>query len=404
MVVISNIKDIIKSDPKLPQEVELLFKIFGSKIRLVGGSVRDLIMKKSVNDFDFATPALPEEIITILQENNLKSVATGLKFGTITAVINGKNFEITTLRQDFDNDGRHCKAQFVDDYYLDAARRDFTINALYLDNKGQIFDYFDGVNDIKDSKLQFIGDASLRIKEDFLRILRFFRFNVEYAKDIDKIGFDACIKNRHNLSKLSRERIRNEFIKIINSTNKDNIIKVLRLMSEQKIIDVLFGLELDYKALDLLFKLEKKFNINSDTDLKLVVLFMSDKLDLAKLSQEICLTNKEKSFFQQTRQFNIDKNKIETLLAEGRQNFLLKQYLLFLVDNFQQINFVEAKKNIDFLKNFITPTFVLNGDDLLNEGFKPGKEMGIALKKAKKYWAESGFKLNKSDLIKLVKT
>ncbi len=220
---------------KLPNEVKVLFEIFGDEIRLVGGSVRDLLLEKKVNDFDFATRLLPQETTKILEKNKIKAVPTGVKFGTITAVVNGKNFEITTLRKDSETDGRHCSPEFVDDYFLDAARRDFTINALYLDSAGLITDYFDGISDLENKKVKFIGDANKRIEEDFLRILRFFRFSNEYAQDLDIEGLAACVKQKENLKKLSRERIRAEFLKMLMSAKKENLTAVWRVLERQNI-------------------------------------------------------------------------------------------------------------------------------------------------------------------------
>ena len=219
---------------KFPSEVKKIFSIFGDEIRLVGGSVRDLLLKKKVSDFDFATTYLPQEIEKILKKNKIKSVPTGKKFGTITAVINGKNFEITTLRKDNETDGRRCKPQFVDDFKLDAARRDFTINGLYSDAEGKIHDYFDGISDLKKGKVRFIGDAKKRIEEDFLRILRFFRFSCEYGKSLDQKGLAACISLKKNLKKLSRERIRQEFLKLIASSKKDRLIAIFKSSKKQK--------------------------------------------------------------------------------------------------------------------------------------------------------------------------
>jgi poly(A) polymerase len=202
-------------------EVKILFQVFNSEILLVGGCVRDLLLKKKIADFDFATKLRPNEIIKILEENNLKAIPTGIKFGTITAVVNHKNFEITTLRKDNETDGRHCDPEFIDDFELDAARRDFTVNALYLDEAGNIYDYFDGISDLNNQEIKFIYDANKRIEEDYLRILRFFRFSCKYAKKLDREGLTACILQKENLKKLSRERIRSEFLKIVGNENKE---------------------------------------------------------------------------------------------------------------------------------------------------------------------------------------
>ena len=238
-------------------EVSKLFAIFAENIRLVGGCVRDLLLQKEVHDFDFATKFTPDEIIEILTKNKIKSILTGKKFGTITAVVNGKNFEITTLRTDEENDGRHAKVKFVDDYYEDASRRDFTINALYLDQEGNIYDYFDGIFDLNEKNLKFIGDANQRINEDFLRILRFFRFNLSYAKNIDKESLQACINNKEGLKILSRERVRLEFLKIISSADKVRLIEILEIFNESEISKYLFSSKLDVKKLTNFFNCQK---------------------------------------------------------------------------------------------------------------------------------------------------
>ena len=281
----------------LPPEVLRLLAVFGDEIRLVGGAVRDLILQKNVSDFDFATTFLPQEIIQILEKNHIKAIPTGLKFGTITALIAGKNFEITTLRKDSENDGRHCEVQFIDDYFLDAARRDFTINALYLDAKGALYDYFDGISDLKNCKIRFIGEAQKRIEEDFLRILRFFRFSCEYASELDEKGLKACILQKNNLSKLSKERVRAEILKMLNSAKKENLIAVLQVLKNHQIDQEIFIAGLNSKALQSLFEIEKKWQISASLKLKSAALFFIEGMNLKNFFHEICATNLEKRYF-----------------------------------------------------------------------------------------------------------
>ncbi len=304
--------DLIK---KLPTEVKNLFEVFGGQIRLVGGSVRDLLLQKKVSDFDFATKFKPEEITKILKKNKIKAVPTGAKFGTITAVINGKNFEITTLRKDSETDGRHCKPEFVADYELDAARRDFTINALYLDSEGLIHDYFDGISDLKKQKVRFIGNANLRIEEDYLRILRFFRFSCKYAQDLDSQGLKACILQKENLKKLSKERVRAEILKMLGSEKKENLIAVLRVLKSKKIAEEIFVGKLDVNALERLFKIEKEFKISASLNLKIATVFLSKEFDLKNFATEICVTNLEKKYFSFLLGFGV-KN---LLFGAGRE-------------------------------------------------------------------------------------
>lgn len=366
---------------KFTKEVKKLFDIFGDDIRLVGGCVRDLLLKKEVNDFDFATRFLPEETTKILEKNKIKAVPTGIKFGTITAVVKGKNFEITTLRKDNETDGRHCAPDFVDDYAIDAARRDFTVNALYLDRKGIITDYFNGISDLKKQKIRFIGKANERIEEDYLRILRFFRFSAKYAKSLDKEGLEACIKNKSFLSKLSRERIRQEFLKLLSSPKKDLVVKVLKVMKSKKILNELFLSDLDIKAFERLR--------SNDPKLQLATLLLNKNFKF----EEICPTNFEKKLWQ----FFLNQ---KTNLKPDHINELRAFFDTELVWNF--CIFIAAKKNLSPPEAFQKiPEFPIKSSDLISLGFK-GKDLGDTISKLKKLWAKSEFKLKKEDLLQKI--
>ncbi len=373
----------------LPPEVKKLFTIFGSEIRLVGGCVRDLILEKEMHDYDFATKFLPQEITKILEKNKIKAVPTGAKFGTITAVVNGKNFEITTLRKDLETDGRHCDPEFVDDYFLDAARRDFTINALYLDSKGLVTDYFGGIYDLKNKKVKFIGDANLRIEEDFLRILRFFRFSCDYAEMLDVEGLKACVLQKKNLKKLSRERIRREFLKLILSEKKENLIVILKVLKSKRIAAEIFTEEMDVEAFVRV--------AGENQNLKLVALFLQKNSDLKIFAKEICATNSEKKYFQFMIQ-NHDLSDLKRLLIFEEKNLVRDFYLLDFVKNFDPKKIPTVEKNLDFIQNFSAPIFPLNGNDVTSLGFK-GSAVGKAIKQAKIFWIEGDFKTSKADLI-----
>ncbi len=385
----------IYSRPKLiknlPLEVKKLFDIFGEDIRLVGGSVRDLMIKKKVGDFDFATKFPPQQIIKILQSNNILAIPTGIKFGTITAVVNGKNFEITTLRKDQNHQGRHCDVEFIDDYFLDASRRDFTINALYLDSHGSIYDYFDGISDLKKRKVRFIGDASIRIEEDFLRILRFFRFSCNYADGVDSDGLQACVKQKENIKKLSRERIRQEFVKLLASTKRENLFKILSTMKRKKIAAEIFSSSIEIKAMKQVFKFEK----NPSLKLKIAVLFLSKKVNLETLFYEICATNEEKKFlrFLSLNLQSFDLIALKRLLAFYEKELIVDLYLFYLSKkSLPKISY------LSFLKKFSLPKFPLSSQDFIALGFKD-KSIGIAISQAKKFWADNDFKVNKEFLI-----
>ncbi|MGI6245123.1 MAG: CCA tRNA nucleotidyltransferase [Pseudochelatococcus sp.] len=188
----------------------------GAQTRVVGGAVRNALLGMPVKDIDCATTARPRDVMRLAQAAGLKAVPTGIEHGTVTVVADGRPFEITTLRRDVETDGRHAEVAFGTDFREDARRRDFTINALYLDRQGVIHDFTGGLADIAARRVRFIGDAGTRIREDYLRILRFFRFWADYGEGpLDAEGLSACIRARGGLFRLSRERVRSELLRIL---------------------------------------------------------------------------------------------------------------------------------------------------------------------------------------------
>lgn len=188
----------------------------GEETRIVGGAVRNLLLGEPISDVDLATTALPKETIRRGRAAGFKAVPTGIAHGTVTLVGGGASFEVTTLRQDVETDGRRAKVVFGRDFTTDAMRRDFTINALGLDRDGRVHDYCGGLADLAARRVRFIGDAATRIREDYLRILRFFRFHARYgAGEPDSEGIIACIAGREGLGGLSRERVRAELMKLL---------------------------------------------------------------------------------------------------------------------------------------------------------------------------------------------
>ncbi|MBS0478846.1 MAG: CCA tRNA nucleotidyltransferase [Proteobacteria bacterium] len=184
--------------------------------RIVGGAVRDTLLGIETADIDLATTHAPDRVIDLLETARIKVVPTGIKHGTITAVANDEVYEVTTLRRDLETDGRHATVAFTDDWGEDAARRDFTINALYADpTSGELFDYFGGVDDLTARRVRFIGDPLSRIAEDHLRILRFFRFLARFGDAPDPAGLKACADRANDLMALSRERIANELLRLL---------------------------------------------------------------------------------------------------------------------------------------------------------------------------------------------
>jgi poly(A) polymerase len=218
--------------PGLSSLAEVLGATRG-EARYVGGAVRDTLLGVEVADVDIATRHAPEAVMTLLRAAGIKAIPTGLAHGTVTAVVEGRPIEVTTLRRDLSTDGRHAIVAFTDDWREDAARRDFTMNALYADPvTGAVVDFFDGLTDLAARRVRFIGDPFQRIAEDYLRILRFFRFHARFGDAIDAQGLDACAARARDLMALSRERIASELLKLLVARAA---VPVVRLMVERGI-------------------------------------------------------------------------------------------------------------------------------------------------------------------------
>lgn len=390
---------------KFPFEVRKIFEIFDNDtIRLVGGCVRDLLLKKEVNDFDFATKFLPQKIIKILGKNNIQAVPTGIKFGTVTAVLDGKNFEITSLRKDLATDGRHCKPEFIDDYFFDAKRRDFTINSLYLDSSGFVYDYFSGIEDLKNQKVKFIGNAKQRIEEDFLRILRFFRFSCNYAKELDSEGLRASIEQKEKLKFLSADRIRNEVFKILSTGRKPSLLSCLKLLEDSQIRSEIFSAEFKIHNLQNLFEACKVLQIKPSSHLQFFVLVCDEKLNLEEIFHRLNFSNVEKKYFKSLlKSFLLNPKALEyeaikELLAFEKKPLVQDFYLLNLAQNFPLIKISKIQKDCQFIERSSLPKFPLNGEIIARLGFNK-EEIGKALVAAKKFWAKNDFKTDKTTLI-----
>ncbi len=386
-------------------EVNKIFDIFNQErqgsIRLVGGCVRDIILGKAPEDFDFACQFLPAKSIDILRKNNIKSIETGIKYGTITALIGDKTFEITTLRKDSNYNGRHPKTEFIDDYYLDAKRRDFTINALFLDQNGDIYDYFDGVDDLNNNIVKFIGNPEERIKEDYLRILRFFRFSCFYAAKIDDEALKYCIKLKDGIDILSPERIRDEFFKFFKkkSNNLGNILSIF----DKTISDKIFDFSLQTNNLIKLCDIENNYNIIFSDITKFSSLifeqnFNSDnfELKLKNLFNKVRFSKKEKCYlYFLIRNINNklnSKQDLTKLLLNYSKDYVINLLVLQNLDDFSKI-----KDDINFVNKQTIPNLPINGQDLLDLGFF-GPQIGEKLEIAQILWVESNFQISKEEL------
>jgi poly(A) polymerase len=231
-----------------------LLAALAGEARFVGGAVRDALLGRAVGDVDLATPLPPDEVMRRLAAAKIKTSPTGIEHGTLTAVVPPRHFEITTLRRDVESFGRHARVAFTDDWAADAARRDFTMNALFLDADGNVFDPVGGLPDLRAGRVRFVGDAATRIREDVLRLLRFYRFHAHYGRGApDPEGRAACRALKQLLPNLSGERVAAETMKLLAAPDP---LPVLKLMVEDGVLAVLLPEARSLDLLDALLPLE----------------------------------------------------------------------------------------------------------------------------------------------------
>ncbi len=263
----------------------------GAETRVVGGAVRDLALGLRPGDFDLATTATPDEVIRRATAAGFKVALTGLAHGTVSLILEGQVLETTTLREDVETDGRHAKVAFGHDFLADARRRDFTINALSVDASGLIYDELGGLEDLAAGRVRFIGDPDARIREDYLRILRFFRFSARFGEGaLDGEGLSACVRHRSDLMRLSRERVRAEFLKLLVA---ERAAVVVRVMGERGILGELFGFA-DRARLERAVAVEEAAGLASDALYRLAALCVIVTEDATRLAERLRLSSAER--------------------------------------------------------------------------------------------------------------
>ena len=356
-----------------------VFNKAGHEIRLVGGVVRDLALKKFPKDVDLATEANPNDVVELLNKNNIKNKPTGIEHGTITAIINKTPYEITTLRADKETDGRRAKVQFVKDWKQDAERRDLTYNAMSLDFKGKLYDYFGGMDDLQDKVSAFVGDPDERIKEDFLRILRYFRFQSKLEDPKwDQNTIKAIANNADDLKRISVERIWSELKKMLVSRNVE---ESLRYMGQTGVA----------KAIDLPVENASMIKRLAKTDDPIV--------PLAVLVDDITLAETWKMSKEETQLLRfLVQNKKTSLTKESAIDFIHDGYSKKMV--LDLINLQGKKALEDVVRNYEAPQFPVQGRDLIAKGMKPGVDVGRQLAQLRDKWKASGYKLSKDQLLR----
>ena len=333
-------------------------KKYQGDIRLVGGCVRDNILRRQTIDIDFATTLLPNQIIDALNIAHIKAIPTGIKHGTITAIVNNTAYEITTLRSDVYCDGRHAEVKFTNNWQQDASRRDFTFNALYCDEKGIVYDYFSGIQDLKNKQLNFIGDPEVRIQEDYLRILRAFRFYASICTQnkLSDIIIYSCTKYASCINKLSKERIRDEFFKLLSCINLANTLKV---MQKCNVLQKIIPFEIVPNIISS--------NIMSHTEpiVKLALLLRTNKSEfsLDKLKDLLYLSNSDKKLLLSLVNSNLEL----PLSIIDQQKYINKFgkkiycHLITIKHAELTLDANDLAQYIEYADKFVIPEFPLSG-------------------------------------------
>lgn len=358
-------------------------------VRFVGGAVRDSLLGLAVTDVDMATKHPPDQVCTMLEKAGIKVIPTGLAHGTVTAVWQKKTCEITTLRRDIETDGRHAKIVFTDDWWEDASRRDFTINALYATPDGRIFDPFDGMADLEAGIIRFIGDPELRIKEDALRILRFFRFSARFGFSLDEAGLLACRVHADDIKSLSHERVRDEILKLLTVPDPRSFVGT---MHDLNILPSLDPGEPDVSGFDELVAVELEAGQFVLPIIRLETLYSSSSC--RHIARYFRLSGQQEKYMQSVRDAR------QAVEAAAQLEPVLYQYGTAVVA--EVLKTFDSPRREEFfraLTHWRSPSFPVAGHDLIALGIEPGEVMGAKLKAMEQRWIDSGFTMSKQELL-----
>ena len=389
-------------------KVSEIFKVISnynesSEIRYVGGCVRKILNNEKIDDIDLATNLKPNEVKECLQNNNIDFFETGIEHGTITARLDEKNFEITSLRKDILTDGRHAKVEFTNEWTEDALRRDFTINSIYADKEGNLFDPNDGVKDLERGKVEFIGDPEQRIKEDYLRILRYIRFFLNYSKQDHGLNVKKIIKqNISGVTKLSKERLIDELKKLVISNG------FIKICDDEFCKEILLLIFPQVKNIDIIQKIKKNYKkelFNKDFIFLLSLLIVDETDNSDFFLYKFKMSNEAKSrinFIKEIYNKFDDKDSFSNKHLQKIFYYQGKTYLLDAIDfklfksNKKNSKLLELKK---YFENLEKPKFPIKAKVMMEKyNLKEGKEFGQKLKSLENLWVENNFNITEKEV------
>ena len=404
-----------KADWLVDKHLQRLLSVLsadGEEARIAGGAVRNALMGQPVADIDIATTTVPEETVRRASSAGFKTVPTGIEHGTVTVVAGGKAHEVTTLRADIETDGRRAKVSFGRDWQQDAERRDFTINALYAKADGAVVDLIGGIADIEARRLRFIGDAEQRIREDFLRILRFFRFFAWYGDGRpDAEGLKACARLKEGLDALSAERVWSELKKLLSAPDPSRALLWMRqsgvltriLPESEK-----WGID----SIHALVKTEGDLGWTPDALLRLEAVVPPDAARMKAMATRLRFSTAQANRVQRwALTAAVEPKTTERALAKalylGDRQGIVDRLCLALAsararaveDDKAMMEAGGLSRLLGFAQNWERPVFPLKGPDLTALGYQPGAKLGAALKALENDWIDAGFTLDRGALL-----
>lgn len=359
--------------------VNELFRMAGFETRIAGGAVRDSLLGLKPKDIDLCTNARPDDMMLFSGVEGIEVVPTGLQHGTVTFVVNGEAIEVTTLRIDRETDGRHAQVEFTNDWREDAARRDLTINAMMMSFNGEVHDWFGGEQDLDERCIRFVGDPNRRVQEDFLRILRFFRFGNKFSTvpHWNPLGLEACKRHREGLKDISVERIWSEFSQIVSGPNA---IKILFAMESACIL----------KTLDVPINRHALTQWNT-TD---AVTAMAAMVHSAEAGDELA---------ERWKMSRGESDKLAWLTRNAADSERTAQDMLVngVAPSWVWASTVMHRRPDVWqaVKDFDVPEFPVRGQDLLDAGMRPGPKVGVAMRDMRERWVESRFTATRDELM-----
>ena len=373
----------------------------------VGGCVRKYLTKEDIDDIDIATIFSPVELQEKFKETEFKIINTGIEHGSVTAVSPSSKFEITTLRIDVKTDGRHAEVSFTDNWKQDSERRDFTINAIYMNKKGKIYDPQNGREDLKKNKIKFIGDAPTRIQEDCLRIIRFLRFTIHYQNtESDPITIEAIKLNLNSIKNIAKERTLNELYKIF---KLNNINTLLNNKDIKHIFTLAFPEFKHLERMEKYFYLLKAKILLQSPEIIFSILLVDTKDNHEYFCHKYKVSNKLKKnlifMAENYKKYKNEKNYIKKDLNKnvyklGKEN--MKKILGFIYCSEKKFSTLLLIKTIEEINKLEIPTFPFNGQYLIKQGLADGIKIGFALKVLEKKWVQKDFNLNKTEAITII--